>query len=106
MGQVMKRSEADIKRAIVQYLRARGCLVIPYRSVGIMKKNGKYIPMHGVGVSDLLGLTKEGKFFAVEVKTDIGRPTDNQVQFLETVRTFGCIGIIARTIDDCIRAGL
>lgn len=106
MSVQFKRKESDIKKGIVQYLRSRGCLVIPYRSVGIMKKNGRYIPMHGTGVSDLLGLTKEGQFFAIEVKTDIGRPTYEQIQFLETVKSFKCIAIIARSIDDCIKVGL
>lgn len=103
---VMKK-EADIKRAIVQYLRARGCLVIPYRNVGIFKREtGQYIPAQQLGISDLLGLTRGGKFFAIEVKMTGNKPTLFQDKFLETVRSFGCIGIVAYSIDDCIKAGL
>jgi len=101
------RKEADIKRAITQYLRARGCLVIPYRNVGIFKRvTGQYISSPHLGISDLLGLTREGRFFAIEVKRPGNRPTLFQEQFLETVRSFNCIAIVAYSIDDCIEAGL
>jgi len=103
----MPRKEADVKKAITQYLKCRGCLVIPYRNVGIFKRDtGKYIPCQQLGISDLLGLTREGKFFAVEVKMPGNKPSDHQEKFLETVRSFGCIGIVAYSIDDCIKAGL
>jgi len=103
----MPRKEADVKRAIAQYLRCRGCLVIPYRNVGIFKRDtGKYIPSQQLGISDLLGLTREGRFFAVEVKMPGNKPTIFQEKFLETVRSFGCIGIVAYSIEDCMKAGL
>lgn len=100
------RSEQDIKRAIVQYLKARGCLVIPYRSVGIMKKDGSYIPMHRTGISDLLGLTREGKFFAIEVKRPGGRATFDQLQFISCVLSYGCKAFIATSVDAVIKEGL
>lgn len=102
----MKRTEADIKRAIVQYLRMKGCLVIPYRSVGIVKPNGKYIPMPRTGISDLLGLDKNGKFFAIEVKRPGEPRPDHQERFLQEVRSHGCVGIFATSIEDVMGAGL
>jgi hypothetical protein len=101
------RKESDIKRAITQYLRARGCLVIPYRNVGIWKKDtGRYIPAPQLGISDLLGLTREGKFWAIEVKLYGNKPTIYQEKFLAVVRNHGCIGIVAYSVADVIKAGL
>ena len=106
MGYVIKRKESDIKRSIVDYLHARGCVVIPYRSVGIRKPNGSYIPMQETGISDLLGINKDGQFFAVEVKNGAkGRLSESQAAFLEKVRLYGCQAIIARSLQDVIDAG-
>lgn len=104
----MNRSEQEIKQAIAGYLRAKRCLVIPYQNVGIYsRKRGRYIP-YGTqkGISDLLGLTAEGRFFAIEVKGAKGKTTPYQDSFLETVRSYGCIGIVARSVDDVMAAGL
>jgi hypothetical protein len=99
--------EADIKRAIVQYLKSRGCLVIPYRNVGIYKQStGRYIPAPQLGISDLLGLTREGKFFAIEVKMPGNKTTIFQEFFLESVRSYGCLAIVAYSVEDCLGAGL
>lgn len=103
--QLPRQSEADTKRAIIQYLKVRGHLVIPYRTTGIKTDHG-WIPATQTGISDLLGLTKEGKFFAIEVKSAIGRTTPNQERFLASVRSCGCIGIVARSIDDVRGVGL
>ena len=101
----MKHSEADTKRAIIQYLKIRGHMVIPYRTTGIKTTRG-WIKATQTGISDLLGLTKDGKFFAIEVKAAAGRTSPDQERFLESVRSFGCIGIVARSIEDVREAGL
>ncbi len=52
------------------------------------------------GSADLIGLTKTGRFLAVEVKAPRGRATKGQESFIETVRRLGGIGIIAKSIED------
>ena len=106
MKHMMKHSEADIKRAIEQYLAARGCLVVPYRTTGIRKADGSWIPARRRGIADLLGLTREGKFFAIECKSSNGHITPEQYQFLNSVRSFGCKAFVATSVDDVIREGL
>ena len=55
------------------------------------------------GVSDILGLTKEGRFFAIECKAPTSkRITPDQERFLNRVKTEGGIGIIARSVEDVI----
>lgn len=102
----MKRTESDIKRAIELYLKSRRCLVIPYRTAGIRTKDRGWIPARRKGIADLLGLTKEGKFFAIECKVPGGRTTLEQEQFLESVRSFGCKAFVATSIQDVMKEGL
>jgi len=61
-----------------------------------------------VGSSDIIGITPEGRFLAVEVKTPKGRPTKEQLRFIEAVRAAGGIAGIARSVEealDLIRRG-
>jgi hypothetical protein len=52
--------------------------------------------------SDLIGWC-QGRFLALEVKTDTGRVTPGQQRFIDAVRaTGGCAGIV-RSVDDALR---
>ncbi|HWT29372.1 MAG TPA: VRR-NUC domain-containing protein [Methylophilaceae bacterium] len=53
-----------------------------------------------VGSSDLIGVTKDGRFLAIECKTDSGRATDEQLNFISLVRSMGGRAGIARSISD------
>lgn len=103
---MIERKESDIKRAIELYLKARGHLVIPYRTTGIKTATKGWIPARRRGIADLLGLTREGKFFVCEVKRPGGRTTPEQEQFLESVRSCGCKAFVATSIQDCMNQGL
>jgi len=100
------RYERDIKRTIEFYLKAKGCLVIPYRTTGIKTANRGWIPARRKGIADLLGLDKLGRFFAIECKRPGERATPEQAQFLESVRSFGCKAFVATSVDDVTREGL
>ena len=54
----------------------------------------------GTGSSDLIGISKDGRFLAVEVKAPKGRTTEGQESFIEMVRRMNGIGIIARSLED------
>lgn len=65
----------------------------------------------GVGSSDLIGwqsatITPDmvgklfARFVALEIKTDKGKPTDEQLQFLTAIKIAGGIAGIARNEDD------
>ena len=103
---LLNRPEREIKKEIIKYLRLRGHLVIPYRTIGIRKKEGGFIPAPMLGVSDLLGLTKDGKFFAIEVKRKGEGPSIPQKAFLQAVKQFNGIAITASSIDEVMASGL
>ena len=50
------------------------------------------------GSADLIGLTKDGQFLAIEVKSPRGKPSQEQLDFATTVRRLGGIAIICRSV--------
>ncbi len=109
----MKRPEQIIHKAVAQHLRQRG---VP----GLLwwhTPNGQHIAgkkgrMHGgilkamgvrAGVSDICAL-HGGKFFALELKAPGGRPTEEQLEFIDGVREQGGFTCVAEGIDEALRA--
>lgn len=95
--------ESEIQKAIMDYLKIKKFVVFKHRNVGIFKQSTKqYIPLPAgeLGISDIIGCTKDGKFLAIEVKRPGGKPSPNQVDFLQRVRQNGGIAILAYSLDD------
>ena len=95
-------TEQQIKKVIADYLRYKKFIVINHRNVGIKKENGSYIPLPAgeKGISDIIGCSPRGTFVAIEVKKKGGRPSPDQLIFLERVRQSGGIGILAHCFED------
>lgn len=55
------------------------------------------------GGSDIIGIAPCGRFLAIEVKTKTGRPTKDQLRFIEAVNRAGGIAGIARSVDDALQ---
>jgi Holliday junction resolvase len=53
------------------------------------------------GIADIIGIW-EGKFLAIEVKTENGKLSTYQEDFLSAVKANNGIGIVARSVDDVI----
>lgn len=95
--------ESEIQKSIMDYLRLKKCLVFKHRNVGIYKQATKqYIPLPAgeVGISDIIGCTKDGIFIAIEVKRPGGKPSPQQMDFLQRVRSNNGIAILAYSLDD------
>ena len=58
-------------------------------------------PMGHPGVSDILGCYK-GKMIAIELKSPNGKPTPDQLRFIQNVNDAGGIGFVAKTLDEVI----
>jgi hypothetical protein len=92
-GQATKVTSGNL-RAVSQALRP-GDVVI---------RQGR--PLHAglcVGSSDLIGyrvVDRVAQFVALEVKSATGRPTAQQVQFLDHINAVGGLAGIARSVDD------
>ena len=63
-------------------------------------------PLHAglcVGSSDLIGyrvVDRVAQFVALEIKSATGRPTAQQVQFIDHINAVGGLAGIARSVDD------
>lgn len=99
-----KTPEKHIENSILSFLKMNRILAWKNESVGVFDpKRGKYRLKRGahrkVGVSDILGIF-QGQFLAIEVKTQKGKATPAQAEFLEEVNQNGGIGFVARSIDE------
>lgn len=108
--------ESDIQNAIMIALSEAGCTVWR-NNVGTgwqgrmsRTKGGSVIlddprPLHAglcVGSSDIIGITADGRFLAVEVKTKTGRVSDEQQRFIDAVRRKGGVAGVARSVEDAL----
>lgn len=57
------------------------------------------------GISDVIGVLPDGRFLAVECKTDGGRLRPTQEAFLDLVRTHGGVALVVRSLAE-LRAAL
>ena len=99
-------TEGAIQKVILDYLKLKKYLVFKHRNVGIYKQaTNSYIPLSfgEKGISDVIGCSPQGTFIAVEVKKPGGKPSPDQLRFLEEVKVRGGIGILAYSLDDVIK---
>lgn len=93
--------EADLMRAIQLEASRRGARLFRNNVGKFRLEGGRWFHAGlGVGSSDLIGWTADGRFLAVEVKTPTGRVTKQQLQFIDAVRNAGGVAIVARKTGD------
>lgn len=55
-----------------------------------------------VGSSDLVGITADGRFLAVEVKKRGGKTSEAQINFINMVRAMGGVAGICTSVDEFV----
>lgn len=95
----MTMTETEIMRRIM--VECADIAVLMRYNVGLFyTANGTPIHQGTKGTSDLIGFRiSDGKFVAIEVKTDKGRPTQEQKQFLTAMNNYGVIAGLARSTE-------
>lgn len=101
-------SEKAIEKQIIIWLWSKRIFCTKIDNTGIYDaKLGKFRHQHGSfkrkGISDIVGIY-EGRFLAIEVKSESGRLSSDQKVFLDDVKANGGIAIVARSVDDVERA--
>lgn len=80
------------------------CVIFRVNVLAGWTMDGRYVTS-GVpkGFSDLFGFRKsDGRAVFIEVKTPNGKPSAEQVKFLETMRKYGAISGICRSVEEAI----
>ena len=67
-----------------------------------MKARNSYIPSHAPGVSDILGILKDGRFLAIEVKSAKGRISPHQQLFLNEITARGGLAFVAKSVEEVV----
>ena len=61
-------------------------------------------PMSGLkGISDIIGVSADGRFVAIELKAPGNKPTADQETFLENVRRNGGVAFWADSVEDVVK---
>lgn len=99
--------EKEIQKTILEYLNLNGhycwrnntgMIFSEYKG----KKRAWYAGMKGS--SDILGVAKNGKFIAVEVKGKGNKPSLYQQMFLAEVKKRGGYAIVAYSLEDVMKS--
>lgn len=101
---MQNETEQGIQKAIIDYLRLKKFVAFKHHSTGSTIREGKAVFFkHGDrGIADVIGCSPSGRFIAIEVKKKGGKPSEEQIQFIESVNASGGIGIIAYSLDDVV----
>ena len=99
----MKVKEADIQRAILNYLQMCPAVAKVWRNNAgkIRTDENRLVSLSPAGTSDIIGFLTDGRFLAVEVKAGTNTPTALQQEFIDAVNEAGGVGFVAWSVDDC-----
>ena len=101
-------SESEILKAIMQLLKTHPKVAKVWR-----QNSGTFQMQHGDktryirantarGMSDIMGILKDGRTLAIEVKSRTGKIHEHQRAFLLTIHQAGGMAFVARSVDDVI----
>lgn len=97
-------NEHSIQNLIRIKLSELGYAVFRINSGKVRMADGRWFDS-GVpkGFSDLIAI-KNGKIYFLEIKTEKGKASPEQLNFLAVMRDkYGCVAGIARSVDDAVR---
>lgn len=99
--------EKQIQDLIIAGLNYAGCYVFRMNA-GMIPIQGRcktrMVKLGEKGMSDIIGLRKDGKFIAIEVKTPLrrGKVTFFQKQFLDRVKEMGGLAGVATSVEEAM----
>ena len=101
-------NETSIQNAILTYLSyRRDVFVWRNNTTGVYDaKRGRYRSSGKFaikGVADILGITEEGRFIALEVKRPGGRASADQSNYLSRIKAFGGIAAVVTSVEEVVK---
>ena len=96
-------TEHDIQNQIRIELSKLGYTVFRINVGKFKMKDGRWFDV-GLpkGFSDLIAI-KDGRIYFLEVKDSKGKPTSDQINFINRMHEQGCRAGVARSVDDAIK---
>lgn len=88
---IKELTKGEIRESAITELTWRGHTVWINNNLAVRKR--KFIGR--LGVSDVIGITKDGRWVACEIKTLNDRLSDDQIKFLNDVKKAGGIAYLA-----------
>jgi len=96
--------EKDIQKACLDLLTRFGYFCYKINNVGIYKKSsGSYIPAQTKGIADIVCHPGHGRTIYIEVKSEIGRQTESQIEFQKNCERVDIEYWIIRDLDTLIK---
>lgn len=92
--------EGKIKKEICEWLYAQGVFFWVQQAGKIPGRINRSKFLRN-GVSDILGIYA-GRMLAIEVKTSKGKVSDEQFEFLNSVKREGGVAFVARCLEDVL----
>ena len=94
---MQKTPEGIVKSAILEYLDLRGFFAWSNTTGALKVRPGQLIRFGKTGSADILGCLPDGRFLAIECKSEKGRLSEAQKAFLNEITRLGGIAIVARS---------
>ena len=94
-------SETKLSAEIVQALRQMGAIVIRVQA-GILKLHGRFIHMAPKGTPDLCVLAPGGVTWWIEVKTNRGKVSRDQLRMHQQFRGLGHRVAVVRSVESAV----
>ena len=95
--------EGIIQLQILKYLKGKGCVCGKTKTMGV--KRGRFFcldPYTFRGFPDVVAFYKN-KIYFIEVKSKVGRQSDDQKGFQKLAESAGLIYILARSVDEIMK---
>ena len=97
-----KKEESNLQKDILELLQYEKIPAYRINSGATVIEN-RFIRFGVEGFSDIIAfLPPDGKSFAIETKSLIGKKRTKQIEFINFINKTGGVGIFTRSIDDVI----
>lgn len=99
---MINHKEQTLVNQILAYLTLSGHYVWRQNTGAMTTKEGRFVRFGHKGISDIIGVAKDGRMIAVECKIKPNKPTIFQSDFINEVKDRGGYAGVAYDLDDVI----
>ena len=101
-GPLEKVIQKEIKQALDKAKLTHWRIEMSGKLVSTGANESTMIPSENPGISDIIGILPDGRFFAIEIKRPGGKLSSHQVRFLSDIKDnngVACVGVSTAIVD-------